>query len=153
MAKINLEQLVDKRIRHILKEDKWIGKMFKNAEKKGTEGRCSGDKFGSESCPEGSKEYAAARTLKTIAKEKSKTESLDKLNEYINGKVKLMVEKQLGGKMKECADNVIKQLDETITYKKSLKTLEESQQSLVSIQEMATNAKSTITTFFESMKK
>jgi len=52
------------------KKKKWIQGMFKSAKKKGTEGDCSGEKFGSSSCPAGSKKYNAAKNLRAIAKKK-----------------------------------------------------------------------------------
>jgi len=46
----------------------WIGKMFAKAKSKGTLGRCSGKKYGSSSCPPGSKQYDAAKTLSKLRK-------------------------------------------------------------------------------------
>ena len=37
------------------KEGKWIQAAFAKSKKKGTLGRCTGKKFGSETCPPGSK--------------------------------------------------------------------------------------------------
>jgi len=48
------------------KEGKWIQAAFAKSKKKGTLGRCTGKKFGSETCPPGSKQYAMAKTLKKI---------------------------------------------------------------------------------------
>ena len=47
---------------------KWIQKAFKKIKEKGTEGVCSGDKFGGPSCPPGSKRYNMAKTLRKISK-------------------------------------------------------------------------------------
>jgi hypothetical protein len=55
------------------KKKNWIGPMFKAAKKKGTEGRCSGSKFGGPSCPAGSKQYNAAKNLRKIAKGNKKS--------------------------------------------------------------------------------
>jgi len=52
---------------------KWIQKMFKNAKKKGTLGKCTGAKFGSASCPKGSPQYNAAKTMRGMAAKKLKT--------------------------------------------------------------------------------
>ena len=52
--------------------DDWIQKADKDIEKRGTKGRCTGDKFGSESCPEGSKEYDLAKTFKKMGRERKK---------------------------------------------------------------------------------
>ena len=48
------------------KGGKWIQDAFAKSKKKGTLGRCTGKKFGSETCPPGSKQYAMAKTLKKI---------------------------------------------------------------------------------------
>ncbi len=48
------------------KEGKWIQADFAKSKKKGTLGRCTGKKFGSETCPPGSKQYAMAKTLRKI---------------------------------------------------------------------------------------
>jgi hypothetical protein len=46
----------------------FIQEVFKKAKKKGTLGRCSGSKFGGPSCPEGSRQYNFAKTLKKLRK-------------------------------------------------------------------------------------
>ena len=46
----------------------WIGKVAKSIKKRGTEGVCTGSKFGSSSCPAGSKRYNLAKVFKGIAK-------------------------------------------------------------------------------------
>jgi len=48
------------------KGGKWIQEAFAKSKKKGTLGRCTGKKFGSETCPPGSKQYAMAKTLRKI---------------------------------------------------------------------------------------
>ena len=48
----------------------WIQKATASIKKRGTEGVCTGDKFGSESCPPGSKRYNLAKTFKKMAKKK-----------------------------------------------------------------------------------
>ena len=53
-----------------LTEKDWIQKVDKEIEKDGTEGVCTGDKFGSESCPEGSKRYNLAKTFRKMAKDR-----------------------------------------------------------------------------------
>ena len=50
----------------------WIQKAFKGIDKSGTAGVCSGEKFGSASCPPGSKRYNMAKTLRKIAASKLK---------------------------------------------------------------------------------
>jgi len=54
------------------KKKKWIQSAFKSIKKKGTVGKCTGEKFGSSSCPEGSKQYVMAANLRKIAKKKKK---------------------------------------------------------------------------------
>lgn len=50
------------------KKRKWIQKAFEGIKKAKTEGVCSGEKFGSSSCPAGSKRWRMARTLRKINK-------------------------------------------------------------------------------------
>jgi hypothetical protein len=52
------------------KDDDWIQDADKDIERRGTEGVCTGDKFGSESCPEGSKRYNLAKTFRKMAKKR-----------------------------------------------------------------------------------
>ena len=46
----------------------WIQDVNKDIERRGTKGVCTGDKFGSESCPPGSKRYNLAKTFKKMNK-------------------------------------------------------------------------------------
>jgi len=48
------------------KDDKWIQKAFKKIDASGTKGKCTGKKYGSESCPKGSKAYNMAKNLRKI---------------------------------------------------------------------------------------
>ena len=50
--------------------DDWIQKADADIKRRGTKGRCTGDKFGSESCPEGSREYDLAKTFKKMARDR-----------------------------------------------------------------------------------
>jgi len=52
------------------KKKKWIQKAFKSVKKRGTEGKCTGEKFGSPSCPKGSRAYNMAKNLRKVAKKK-----------------------------------------------------------------------------------
>jgi hypothetical protein len=52
------------------KDNKWIQKTTSSIKKRGTEGVCTGSKFGSSSCPAGSKRYNLAKTFKKMAKNK-----------------------------------------------------------------------------------
>jgi hypothetical protein len=49
---------------------KWIQSATASIKKRGTEGVCTGSKFGSSSCPAGSKRYNLAKTFKAMAKNK-----------------------------------------------------------------------------------
>ena len=66
---------------------KWIQKAFNKTEKKGTEGKCTGKKYGSSSCPPGSKAYNMAKTLRKINEttmKKTITLSKDGMSELLN---------------------------------------------------------------------
>jgi len=54
----------------VKKSKNWIGKVAAGIKKRGTEGVCTGGKFGSSSCPPGSKRYNLAVTFKKMAKKK-----------------------------------------------------------------------------------
>ena len=49
---------------------KWIQKAFKKIKAKGTEGVCTGSKFGGPTCRPGTKRYNMAKTLRKMAKKK-----------------------------------------------------------------------------------
>lgn len=51
-----------------LNKSGWIQKATADIKRRGTEGVCTGDKFGSESCPPGSKRYNLAKTFKKMNK-------------------------------------------------------------------------------------
>ena len=52
------------------KDDQWIQKATADIKKRGTEGVCTGDKFGGPTCPPGSKRYNLAKTFKAMAKDR-----------------------------------------------------------------------------------
>lgn len=54
----------------MMKKGGWIQKATASIERRGTEGVCTGDKFGSSSCPPGSKRYNLAKTFKGMAKKR-----------------------------------------------------------------------------------
>ena len=56
LTSTQLKEMIQEEVKKLTEKD-WIQKVDKEIEKKGTEGVCTGDKFGSESCPEGSKRY------------------------------------------------------------------------------------------------
>lgn len=49
---------------------KWIQKATASIKRRKTEGVCTGAKFGSKSCPPGSKRYNLAKTFKKMAKKR-----------------------------------------------------------------------------------
>jgi hypothetical protein len=48
----------------------FIQKVFQGAKRRGTLGDCTGKKYGSASCPVGSKKYNFAKTMRKINKSK-----------------------------------------------------------------------------------
>lgn len=52
------------------KKKNWIGKVTRSIKKRGTEGVCTGKKFGSSSCPPGSRRYNLAVTFRKMAKKR-----------------------------------------------------------------------------------
>ena len=52
------------------KDENWIQDAEADIERRGTEGVCTGEKFGSESCPPGSKRYNLAKTFRKMAKKR-----------------------------------------------------------------------------------
>lgn len=52
----------------LMKKGGWIGKATASIKRRGTEGVCTGSKFGSSSCPAGSKRYNLAKTFRKMAK-------------------------------------------------------------------------------------
>lgn len=68
------------------KGGKWIQKATKSIKERGTEGVCSGSKFGSSSCPPGSRRYNLAKTFRSMAAKSKKKEGggmLDTDNEEL----------------------------------------------------------------------
>ena len=53
-------------------DEKWIQGAEADIKRRGTEGVCTGDKYGSESCPPGSKRYNLAKTFRKMAKDRKK---------------------------------------------------------------------------------
>ncbi len=65
-----LRELVKETIKNLDEKEMWMQDAEKDIERRGTKGDCTGEKFGSESCPAGSKKYNLAKTFKKIAKNK-----------------------------------------------------------------------------------
>ena len=73
VTKSKLKEIIKEELEAVLSEDdNWIQDAEKDIEKRGTEGVCTGDKFGSESCPPGSKRYNLAKTFRKMAKDRKK---------------------------------------------------------------------------------
>jgi len=76
--KITREQLkaiIKEEIEKALAEEKdenWIQDAEEDIEERGTEGVCTGENFGSEKCPPGSKRYNLAKTFRKMAKDRKK---------------------------------------------------------------------------------
>tara|TARA_B100000029_G_scaffold500122_1_gene571376 strand:+ start:149 stop:439 length:291 start_codon:yes stop_codon:yes gene_type:complete len=54
------------------KDENWIQDAEADIERRGTEGVCTGEKFGSDSCPPGSKRYNLAKTFRKMARKRKK---------------------------------------------------------------------------------
>ena len=52
------------------KKGKWIQEVSASIKRRGTKGVCTGKKFGSKSCPPGSKRYNLAKTFKKMARKR-----------------------------------------------------------------------------------
>lgn len=53
-----------------MKKKNWIGAVTASIKRRGTKGVCTGSKFGSSSCPSGSKRYNLAKTFRKMNKSK-----------------------------------------------------------------------------------
>jgi len=51
-------------------KNQWIQGVVAGIKKRGTEGVCTGSKFGGPTCPPGSKRYNLAKTFKGMSKKK-----------------------------------------------------------------------------------
>ena len=73
VTKSKLKEIIKEELEAVLSEDdNWIQDAEEDIEKRGTEGVCTGDKFGGESCPPGSKRYNLAKTFRKMAKDRKK---------------------------------------------------------------------------------
>ncbi len=73
LTQSKLKQIIKEELAAVLMEDEdWIQDAEEDIERRGTEGVCTGDKFGSESCPPGSKRYNLAKTFRKMAKDRKK---------------------------------------------------------------------------------
>tara|TARA_R110002073_G_scaffold53800_4_gene138461 strand:- start:1011 stop:1271 length:261 start_codon:yes stop_codon:yes gene_type:complete len=75
LTKTKLQEIIQEELQTVFEKDDGdfpFDEIEKDIEKRGTEGVCTGDKFGSDSCPEGSKRYNLAKTFRKMAKDKKK---------------------------------------------------------------------------------
>jgi len=78
ITKTRLKEIIKEELEAVLaeedleekKDEKWIQGAEKDIEKRGTEGVCTGDKFGGPTCKPGTKRYNLAKTFRKMAKEK-----------------------------------------------------------------------------------
>lgn len=64
---MNFSDKLDQALDKTFSEKNWIQKAKKDIKRRGTEGVCTGDKFGGPSCPAGSKRYNLAKTFKKMS--------------------------------------------------------------------------------------
>ena len=57
--------------RKVAKNKKWIQKATTSIKRRGTKGVCTDKKFGSKTCPPGSKRYNLAKTFKNMSRRKT----------------------------------------------------------------------------------
>ena len=67
-----------------LNDGDWIQKATASIKERGTEGVCTGDKFGGPTCPPGSKRYNLAKTFKKMAKKRKGGPSRESSNSPLN---------------------------------------------------------------------
>jgi len=80
ITKTRLKEIIKEELEAVLseeeleeeKDDNWIQGAEKDIEKRGTEGVCTGDKFGGPTCRPGTKRYNLAKTFRKMAKDKKK---------------------------------------------------------------------------------
>ena len=68
-----LRQIIKEELEGLLGEgEKWIQDAEEDIESRGTEGVCTGDKFGGPTCKPGTKRYNLAKTFRKMAKKRKK---------------------------------------------------------------------------------
>ena len=78
LTKAKLKQIIKEELEAMLSEEeleedeKWIQDAEKDIERRGTEGVCTGDKFGGPTCRPGTKRYNLAKTFRKMAKDREK---------------------------------------------------------------------------------
>ncbi len=71
LARLRLRQMVMEEFQ-VNEEEKWIQGAEEDIEKRGTEGVCTGKKFGGPTCRAGTKRYNLAKTFRKMAKKRKK---------------------------------------------------------------------------------
>ena len=76
ITKENLRNIILEEFETLVREnpEKWIQGAEKDIERRGTEGVCTGDKFGGPTCRRGTKRYNLAKTFRKMAKKRKKKE-------------------------------------------------------------------------------
>ena len=73
IAQSQLKQIIKEELEAFLsEEEKWIQDAEKDIEKRGTEGACTGKKFGGPTCRSGTKRYNLAKTFRKMGKKRKK---------------------------------------------------------------------------------
>jgi hypothetical protein len=73
LTRLRLRQMVMEELQ-VNEEEKWIQGAEEDIEKRGTEGVCTGEKFGGPTCRAGTKRYNLAKTFRKMAKKRKKKE-------------------------------------------------------------------------------
>jgi hypothetical protein len=71
LTRLRLRQMVMEELQ-VNEEEKWIQGAEEDIEKRGTEGVCTGKKFGGPTCRAGTKRYNLAKTFRKMAKKRKK---------------------------------------------------------------------------------
>jgi len=82
-------------------DGKWIQKVTKSIKKRGTEGVCTGSKFGGPSCPPGSKRYNLAKTFRKMAKSRKDDGGYVEGKQYEMSDAEINRLRSMGYKIKE----------------------------------------------------
>lgn len=82
-------------------DGKWIQKATASIKRRGTEGVCTGSKFGGPGCPPGSKRYNLAKTFRKMAKSKKEEGGYAQGGEYEMTDAEIAKLRSMGYKVKE----------------------------------------------------
>jgi len=78
-----------------MKKGGWIQKATASIKRRGTEGVCTGSKFGSSSCPPGSKRYNLAKTFRKMAKHRPEGGQLENPTRLTKQSTKMIVKNNI----------------------------------------------------------